>query len=229
MLRKSALALLLLASCGAPDEENDAAVLVLTGSARPAPLATVTLASAGGDTCTARWNGEAVTGERLLERSIQAVEGAIAAVGGIQNITEGTMPMVHVTAPAGLRFACLRAMLDSIERAGIPRVGLIVGNAREPAFADFPLSDSGTDTASYIINIDAAGRLTWNGQATDLAGVRAQTRAAAGRPGVAAAPGQLALVPDDAATAGSVYEVVRAAGEAGLSPMLARDSAPPPE
>lgn len=225
MLPKAALAFLLLASCGPAAEENRSGVLLLNRSDRPAPLATVTLASAGGEDCTARWNGEAVTRDRLLERSIQAVEGAIAAVGGIRNITESTVPIVRVTAPAGLRFACLRAMLDSIERAGIPGVEL-VADAREPALADFPMSDSGTDTASYIINIDSAGRPTWNGQATDLAGVRVRTRAAL--TAVAAAPGQLAVVPDDAATFGSVYDVVRAAGEAGLSPMLARDSAPPP-
>jgi biopolymer transport protein ExbD len=226
-MRSGALALLLLAACGPAGEDNGAVDFVLARSDRAAPLATLRLASGGND-CTARWNGEAVTREQVLDRGVAAVERAIASVGGVQNITEETIPVLWVEAPSGLRFACLRSMLDMIERAGVPRIALMsLGDARGPAFADFPISDTGTDTASYIVNIGPDGAPRWNGEAIDVAGLRTRARSIAER-GAPAAPGEVAVVPDGSATFASLYEALLALGEAGVSPMLSTPSQPPP-
>jgi hypothetical protein len=195
-MRASAIVLmLLLAACGRPGETDGAAD---SGNAVPPPAdlpeagATLALAASGPGGCSARYNGEAVTREQLLERGVVAIDRAIATVGGVQNITAEAIPVVRVEAPAGMGFSCVDAMLAAVQRAGFPRVILAPAGGGEAELAYFPLTEVGPPPA-VVVRIGPGARMTWNEDAVDLARLTERARAMGGLDDMAAPPGELEI------------------------------------
>ena len=235
-MRASAIVLLLLAGCGGPGETNGAAgpreSTNAAAAAAPLPIlpevgATLALSAAGADRCSAKWNGEAVTRAQLLDRAAAAIERAIAAVGGIENISAETIPVVRVEAPADMGFACVDTMLAAVQRAGFPRVILAPIDESEAALASFPLTEIGPPPPAAIVRIGAGGRMTWNQEAVDLARLTERARAIGGVDMPPAPPGELEIRPALEASFGSVHAAVRAARQGNVQATLLPPSVAP--
>lgn len=206
-------------------------------SARPgarAPVATITLASAGGTDCSARWNGEAVSQDEIVGRGVAALDEAIRAAGGVGNITEQNLPFVRVEAPAAMAYSCVGPTLATLQRSGFAWAVLRPTDGGGPdARADFLIADLPEPVVPPIGATIGRGSLTLGGRPTDLAGIRAHFRALregeepppeAARmdapPPVTSAPnGFLVEVARDA-TFGEVHALVRTVAEAGETATL---------
>jgi len=227
-MRASAMVLaLVLAACGRPDESGEpVADAAAAGASLPEAGATLALSAVGADGCAARWNGEAVTRAQLLDRAGAAIERAIAAAGGVQNISAETIPVVRVEAPAGMGFACVDAMLAAVRRAGFPRVILAPAGENEAELAAFPLTEVGAPPPTIVVRI-AAARMTWNEEAVDLARLTERARAIGGLDVAPAAPGELEIRPAREASFGSVHAAIRAVRLGNVQPTLRPPSVAP--
>jgi len=131
-----------------------------------------------------------------VERSVLLLERAIAAAGGVEQITEETIPYLRVEAAPDVTFACVGPMLNSLQRAGFSKIALRpAGSAEQPHFAYFPLSEAEPAFPPDTIAIGADGRMTWNGAEIDLAGLRARVRRIGGVPEEPLPPPDLEVAP----------------------------------
>lgn len=223
---------------------NESAAQSPTRSGGGQEKATVLIVANEND-CSARWNGEAVTAEALTERSLALMETAIESVGGVQQITEETLPYLRVEAAPELSYSCAGRMIGSLQRAGFMKVALKpAGSAEQPHFAYFPLTGPGVSPPPVTIAIGGGGRMTWNGAPIDLAGLRARGRSVGDGSDVpeepppasgpsttmpppvvaeteAGPPGAVAVAPSNEATFITVYRAVQALAQEGATPMLA--------
>ena len=85
--------------------------------------------------CQVYWHLTPVTNEQLTDRAVAHLEAQIEAVGGAQNLTEETMPEVHIRSDINTPYRCVGAAIFTMQRAGFARVGFIseppVGTAVE--------------------------------------------------------------------------------------------------
>jgi biopolymer transport protein ExbD len=231
-MRTGAIVLaLLLAGCGGPDGAGDAA----GGGANaavprpdlPEAGSTLTLSAAGTGGCSARWDGAAVTREQLLERAAAAIDRAVAAVGGVQNVSAEAIPVVRVEAPADLSFACVDAMLAAVQRAGFPRLILAPAGGAEPELTSFPLTEIGPPPPAVVVRIGAGGRMTWNNEAVDAAGLTERARRMGGLDDRLAAPGEVEIRPAREASFGAVHAAVAAIRQGNVQATLLPPSVEP--
>ena len=81
-------------------------------------------AGPGGE-CEVYWNLTKVNSEQLLDRAVKKLEDTIAAVGGVDNITEETMPEAHIRGDVNTPYRCIGGTVFTMQRAGFARVGFI--------------------------------------------------------------------------------------------------------
>jgi hypothetical protein len=239
-MRTGALALLLLmASCGQGDrvdQANQAEAVPDVGrpqsGVRAAPAVTITIAATGPGGCAASWEGQAVTPEQIRERGITLVSQAVGAAGGIQNLTEDTLPILTVEAPSDLSFACADTILFSLQRAGMANVRLKPAGGRAPVLADFPLDmNVPPPPIPMVLGIGAGGQITWNNDPIDAAALTAELvrhGGSTGPPDPAEGeppPGGVELRPTREATFGQVYELLRTTSRYHVRPFLYLPSA----
>jgi len=245
-MRTGALTLLLLmASCGRGEQANRAEAVPGVGGPQSgvtaAPAVTITIAATGPGGCAASWDGRQVTPEQITERGYTLVRQAVDAVGGAQNITEDTIPVLTVEAPADLSFACADTILASIERAGMFTVRLKPAGGQAPVLADFPLDTNlPPPPIPTVLGIGAGGQITWNNDPIDAAALAAQLVRVGGSTAPrdpseeGPPPGGLELRVMREATFGQVYELLRTTSRYHLRPFLYLPSAeagspgPPP-
>jgi hypothetical protein len=230
-MRASAIVLaLLLAACGGPDGTNKAAGPGEAAAPRadlPRAGATLTLSAAGAERCSAKWDGVAVTRAQLLDRASAAIERAIATVGGIENISAETIPVVRVEAPAEMSFACVDAMIAAVQRAGFARLILAPANGAEPELAAFPLTDIGPPPPVAVVRIGAGGRMTWNDDVVDAGGLTERARRMGGLGETPAAPGELEIRPAREASFGAVHAAIAAVRQGNVQAALLPPSVEP--
>lgn len=231
-MRTAAMVLaLLLAACGRPAETNGsadgAANAAVPRPDLPQAGATLALSAAGTGGCSARWDGAAVTREQLLDRAAAAVDRAISAVGGIQNVSAEAIPVVRVEAPADLSFACVDAMLAAVQRAGFPRLILAPAGGAEPELTSFPLTEIGPPAPAAVVRIGAGGRMTWNNEAVDAAGLTERARRMGGFDDRPAAPGEVEIRPAREASFGAVHAAVAAVRQGNVQATLLPPSVEP--
>jgi len=231
-MRTGALALLLLmTSCEQGDLFNQAKSVPGVGGpqtgARATPIATITIAATGPGGCAANWNGQPVTPEQITERGFTLVRQAVDAVGGAQNITEETLPIFNVEAPADLSFACADTILFSLQRAGMFSVRLKAAGGQAPVLADFPLDmNVPPPPIPMVLGIGAGGQMTWNNEPIDAAGLAAHliriggSTATPDRVEGSPPPGAFELRVTREATFGQVYELLRTIHRYRLRPFL---------
>lgn len=224
-MRTGAIGLaLLLAACGSPDGDDagdpggNAANSTASRAALPDAGATLTLSAEGPERCAAKWDGVAVTRAQVLERAAAVIERAIMPAEGGQNVSVGVdaIPLLRVEAPAGMSFACVDAMLASVQRAGFPRLILAPAGGAEPELVSFPLTDIGGPAPTVVLRVGAGGRMTWNGQAVDAAGLAEQAGRMGGLAGTPLPPGELEIRPAREASFGAVHAAVAAAREGNV-------------
>ena len=78
-----------------------------------------------GGTCEVYWNLTRVTQQELLDRAVKKLEDQIKKVGGVENITEETMPEAHIRGDINTQYKCIGAAIITMQQAGFQRVGFI--------------------------------------------------------------------------------------------------------
>lgn len=81
--------------------------------------------SGPGGTCEVYWGLTKVTQKDLLDKAVDRLKKQIAAVGGIQNITEDNMPEAHIRGDINAQYKCIGAAIITMQEAGFQRVGFI--------------------------------------------------------------------------------------------------------
>ena len=75
--------------------------------------------------CEVYWNLTKVNSQELLDRAVKKLEDQIAAVGGVENLTEETMPEAHIRGDINTPYRCIGGAVFTMQRAGFARVGFI--------------------------------------------------------------------------------------------------------
>ena len=78
-----------------------------------------------GGTCEVYWNLTKVSQTELLDRAVKKLEDQIKKVGGVENITEETMPEAHIRGDINTQYKCIGAAIITMQQAGFQRVGFI--------------------------------------------------------------------------------------------------------
>lgn len=78
-----------------------------------------------GGSCEVYWNLTKVSQKELLDRAVRKLEDQIKKVGGVENITEETMPEAHIRGDVNTQYKCIGAAIITMQQAGFQRVGFI--------------------------------------------------------------------------------------------------------
>jgi biopolymer transport protein ExbD len=76
-------------------------------------------------TCGVYWNMTRVNSEELLQRAVKKLEDEIKRQGGVENLTEETMPEAHIRGDINTPYRCIGGAIFAMQRAGFARVGFI--------------------------------------------------------------------------------------------------------
>ncbi len=79
----------------------------------------------GSGGCEVYWNLTKVNSEDLLDRAVKKLEEQIAKVGGVENLTEETMPEAHIRGDINTPYKCIGGTVFTMQRAGFARIGFI--------------------------------------------------------------------------------------------------------
>ena len=75
--------------------------------------------------CEVYWNLEKVNSQQLLEKAVKKLEDTVAAVGGVENVTDENMPEAHIRGDVDTPYKCIGGTIITMQRAGFARVGFI--------------------------------------------------------------------------------------------------------
>ncbi len=75
--------------------------------------------------CEVYWGLTKVDSEQLLERAVKKLEDEIKRLGGVENLTEETMPEAHIRGDINTPYRCIGGAVFTMQRAGFARVGFI--------------------------------------------------------------------------------------------------------
>ena len=75
--------------------------------------------------CEVYWKLQKVDAETLLKKAVKQLEDEIKRQGGIENITEETMPEAHIRGDINTPYRCIGGAIFTMQRAGFTRVGFI--------------------------------------------------------------------------------------------------------
>jgi len=78
-----------------------------------------------GGTCEVYWNLTKVNSTQLLDRAVKKLEDEIERQGGVENITEETMPEAHIRGDVNTPYKCIGGTIFTMQRAGFARIGFI--------------------------------------------------------------------------------------------------------
>ena len=75
--------------------------------------------------CEVYWDLTLMNSEQLLDRAVRELEDQIAALGGVENLTEENMPEVHIRGDIDTPYRCVGGAIFTMQRAGYARIGFI--------------------------------------------------------------------------------------------------------
>ena len=165
-------ALLLVASCSPPRQEN-------TAGSTAGPAAVVMAISGAGEDCSIRWNGETIPRELVVDNSVKLIMRTIEELGGVDRVTEENMPYLRLEAAGDTRYSCTGPILREMERAGFAHV--VLKRSAGPGAdqrANFPLLTDVPGGESAILRLEKGGRMSWDGEAIDRTVLRERARLA---------------------------------------------------
>ena len=204
---------------GSKERQSDAEWVAAILPDASDPAATIRLtAGADGTGCATYWNGEAISPDQLAQRSRATMDDAVAAAGGLDEMTAGQIPYLKLEVAPDLHFACAEPVLAEIRGVGYSRVGIkpdLTGPSAH--FVHFPLTQEGAAPPSVTVAVGPNGAVSWNGEKTDLAALGARARPLA----KAGSPGELVIVAASQAEFSAVYETIKAVRENGIEPDIA--------
>ncbi|HET9460129.1 MAG TPA: biopolymer transporter ExbD [Sphingomicrobium sp.] len=85
----------------------------------------LTVRGGPGGTCEVYWNLTRVNSQQLLDRAVKKLEDTIEAAGGVENLTEETMPEAHIRGDVNTPYRCIGGAIFTMQRAGFARIGFI--------------------------------------------------------------------------------------------------------
>ena len=85
----------------------------------------LTVRGGPGGTCEVYWNLTKVESQELLDRAVRKLEDTIEAAGGVENLTEETMPEAHIRGDVNTPYKCIGGAIFTMQRAGFARIGFI--------------------------------------------------------------------------------------------------------
>ena len=85
----------------------------------------LTVRGGPGGTCEVYWKMARVNSEQLLDMAVAKLEEEIERQGGVQNLTEETMPEAHIRGDVDTPYKCIGGVVYTMQRAGFSRVGFI--------------------------------------------------------------------------------------------------------
>jgi biopolymer transport protein ExbD len=75
--------------------------------------------------CEVYWGLKKVDSKQLLDRAVTKLKDEIKRQGGIENITEETMPEAHIRGDINTPYRCIGGAIFTMQLAGFSRVGFI--------------------------------------------------------------------------------------------------------
>ena len=99
-------------------------VLYQPTTTKPENVSLSVRAGPGGE-CEVYWNLTKVSSEELLDRAVKKLEQEIENAGGVENLTEETMPEAHIRGDVNTPYRCIGGAIFTMQRAGFARVGFI--------------------------------------------------------------------------------------------------------
>ena len=75
--------------------------------------------------CEVYWGMTPITSEQLYNEGKKKLEAEIEKQGGVENLTEETMPEAHIRGDIDTRYKCIGGAIFTMQRAGFARVGFI--------------------------------------------------------------------------------------------------------
>jgi len=85
----------------------------------------LTVRGGPGGTCEIYWNLTKVDSQQLLDRAVAKLEDTIEAAGGVENLTDETMPEAHIRGDVDTPYRCIGGAIFTMQRAGFARIGFI--------------------------------------------------------------------------------------------------------
>ncbi|MBA3677026.1 MAG: biopolymer transporter ExbD [Sphingosinicella sp.] len=85
----------------------------------------LTVRGDGAGGCEVYWGLKKVSSEDLLDMAVKKLEDEIKRQGGVENITEETMPEAHIRGDVNTPYKCIGGAVYTMQRAGFSRVGFI--------------------------------------------------------------------------------------------------------
>jgi biopolymer transport protein ExbD len=85
----------------------------------------LTVRGTPGGACEIYWNMTKVDSQQLLDRAVAKLEETIEAAGGVENLTEETMPEAHIRGDVDTPYRCIGGAIFTMQRAGFARIGFI--------------------------------------------------------------------------------------------------------
>jgi len=75
--------------------------------------------------CEVYWGLRRMNSEQLLQRAADTLEAQVEALGGAENLTDETMPEVHIRGDVDTPYRCIGGAIFAMQRAGYARIGFI--------------------------------------------------------------------------------------------------------
>ena len=75
--------------------------------------------------CEIYWGLQKMNSEQLLDRAVAKLKADIDRVGGAENLTEETMPEVHIRGDVATPYRCVGGAIFTMQQAGFARIGFI--------------------------------------------------------------------------------------------------------
>jgi biopolymer transport protein ExbD len=75
--------------------------------------------------CEIYWNLQRVGSKDLLDRAVKKLKDQIEKVGGVQNLTDETMPEAHIRGDINTPWKCIGGAIITMQQAGFARIGFI--------------------------------------------------------------------------------------------------------
>jgi biopolymer transport protein ExbD len=75
--------------------------------------------------CEVYWGLTPMDSQQLLDRAVKKLEDEIKRQGGVENLTEETMPEAHIRGDINTPYRCIGGAIFTMQRAGFSRVGFI--------------------------------------------------------------------------------------------------------
>ena len=85
----------------------------------------LTVRGDGAGGCEVYWNLTKVDSQQLLDRAVKKLEDEIERQGGVENLTEESMPEAHIRGDVNTPYKCVGGAVFTMQRAGFARVGFI--------------------------------------------------------------------------------------------------------